>query len=212
MLCVQIVTKFLFHCGFHTKKTLRYICADNFTHYKCTCKYKMTMQFFINGRGPAMEWYETLHPYLMFSAKIRRWFMETVFFNHKERFSEYLLECPSTEVFQPNMCAYEVWSHSFCFCAQIRSVFAKMITFICWISNKDAPFEVEVTTNAGMGKYGLYTITILTVTGVCNRLLLCGQQCCYREWPMNYCVQDSIHYHGDFFFFFKYCLLLYMLS
>ena len=26
-----------------------------------------------------------------------------------------------------------------------------MITFLCWISNKDAPFEVEVTTNAGMG-------------------------------------------------------------
>ena len=27
-----------------------------------------------------------------------------------------------------------------------------MITFLCWISNKDALFEVEVTTNAGMGK------------------------------------------------------------
>lgn len=104
LLCVQIVTKFLFHCGFHTKKTLR---------------------------GPAIEWYEALHPYLMFSAKIRRWFMETVFCQHKERFSEFLLECPSTE---------------------IRSVFAKMITFLCWVSNKDSPFEVEVTTNAGMEK------------------------------------------------------------
>ena len=49
-------------------------------------------------RGPAMEWYEALHPYLLFSAKIRRWFMETVFCQHKERFSEFLLECPSTEV------------------------------------------------------------------------------------------------------------------
>ena len=26
-----------------------------------------------------------------------------------------------------------------------------MITFLCWVSNKDPPFEVEVTTNAGMG-------------------------------------------------------------
>ena len=151
MLCVQIVTKFLFHCGFHTKKTLRYVQPTSpitCTLYVHMQKYKVTMLYLQNDRGPAMEWYETLHPYLMFSAKIRRWFMETVFFHHKERFSEYLLECPSTEVCQKQHCVRS----TNCFCAQIRSVFAKMITFLCWISNKDAPFEVEVTTNAGMGK------------------------------------------------------------
>ena len=51
-----------------------------------------------NLRGPALEWYDALHPYLMFSTEIRRWFMNTVFLEHKERFSEFLLECPSTEV------------------------------------------------------------------------------------------------------------------
>ena len=91
LLCVQIVTKFLFHCGFHTKKTLRYLCFK-------ICLELVGAMMLVLYRGPAMEWYEALHPYLLFSAKIRRWFMETVFCQHKERFSEFLLECPSTEV------------------------------------------------------------------------------------------------------------------
>ena len=34
---------------------------------------------------------------------------------------------------------------------QIRNVFSKLVTFLCWLTNKDPPFEVEVTTNAGIG-------------------------------------------------------------
>ena len=55
-----------------------------------------------------MEWYEALHPFLMFSANIRRWFMDTVFLQHRERFSEYLLECPSTEVGICSACTSEL--------------------------------------------------------------------------------------------------------
>lgn len=49
-------------------------------------------------RGPASDWFDVLHPYLSYSSKIRRWFVDTVFLQNKHRFSEYLLESPSTEV------------------------------------------------------------------------------------------------------------------
>ncbi len=49
-------------------------------------------------RGPASDWYEAIQPYLMYSVTIRRWFVDTVFLQHKGRFCEYLLECPSVEV------------------------------------------------------------------------------------------------------------------
>ena len=45
-----------------------------------------------------MDWFEALQPYLTYSGKIRRWFVENVFVQHRERFCEYLLECPSAEV------------------------------------------------------------------------------------------------------------------
>ena len=45
-----------------------------------------------------MDWFEALQPYLTYSGKIRRWFVESVFVQHRERFCEYLLECPSAEV------------------------------------------------------------------------------------------------------------------
>ncbi|KAL5475916.1 hypothetical protein EMCRGX_G025794 [Ephydatia muelleri] len=96
MLCVKLVTTFLFHCGFRTKKSLR---------------------------GPANEWFEALQPYLLYSAKIRRWFVENVFLHHTERFSEYLLESPSVEV---------------------RNVFAKLIPVLCHRTNADPTFEVEI--------------------------------------------------------------------
>lgn len=49
-------------------------------------------------RGPASDWYEAIQPYLLYSMKIRRWFVDTVFLQHRGRFCEYLLECPSVEV------------------------------------------------------------------------------------------------------------------
>ncbi|XP_011407629.2 PREDICTED: probable ubiquitin carboxyl-terminal hydrolase FAF-X [Amphimedon queenslandica] len=70
-LCMKLVTKFLFHSGFHTKKTLR---------------------------GPANDWFDAMNPYLYYSSRIRRWFCEEVFIKHRERFCAYLLECPSTEL------------------------------------------------------------------------------------------------------------------
>ena len=49
-------------------------------------------------RGPALDWFEVLNPYLMYSVEIRRWFVQTVFIQNRHRLSEYLLESPSTEV------------------------------------------------------------------------------------------------------------------
>ena len=60
-------------------------------YYHCLC-------FPPAPRGQAGDWYEALHPYLLFSSKVRRWFVDAVFLQHRERFCEYLLESPSAEV------------------------------------------------------------------------------------------------------------------
>ncbi|CAG9840067.1 unnamed protein product [Diabrotica balteata] len=71
LLSVQLVSKFLFHTGWHTKKNLR---------------------------GPAMEWCDVLCLHLRTSPVIRSWFAHNMLFEHMSRFCEYLLSCPSNEV------------------------------------------------------------------------------------------------------------------
>lgn len=71
MLSTQLASRFLFHTGFHTKKSLR---------------------------GPALEWFEVLLLHLRASAAVRSWFAHQMLFSHPHRFCEYLLSCPSNEV------------------------------------------------------------------------------------------------------------------
>ncbi|CAH1960059.1 unnamed protein product [Acanthoscelides obtectus] len=71
LLSVQLVSNFLFHTGWHTKKNLR---------------------------GSAMEWCDVLCLHLRASPVIRQWFAHNVLFAHPSRFCEYLLSCPSAEV------------------------------------------------------------------------------------------------------------------
>nr|CAD7574966.1 unnamed protein product [Timema californicum] len=71
MLSCQLASRFLFHTGFHTKKTLR---------------------------GAATEWYDVLCHHLRSSKSVRSWFAHNMLFKHPHRFCEYLLMCPSTEV------------------------------------------------------------------------------------------------------------------
>ena len=49
-------------------------------------------------RGPAGEWYDAVCVLLRHSKAVREWFAKYVLFSHPDRFSEYLLECPSGEV------------------------------------------------------------------------------------------------------------------
>ena len=63
------------------------------------------------SRGPANDWFEALHPYLLYSSRIRRWFVDTVFVQHRERFCEYLLESPSAEV---KLTISVVWQFMLC--------------------------------------------------------------------------------------------------
>ena len=49
-------------------------------------------------RGPACEWYDALSVHLQHSKNVRNWFAQNILFAHPHRFSEYLLECPSSEV------------------------------------------------------------------------------------------------------------------
>uniref|UniRef100_A0A6I8RWE9 ubiquitinyl hydrolase 1 n=1 Tax=Xenopus tropicalis TaxID=8364 RepID=A0A6I8RWE9_XENTR len=91
MISIQLAAKFLFTTGFHTKKVVR---------------------------GPASDWYDALCILLRHSKNVRFWFAHGVLFAYPNRFSEYLLECPSAEV---------------------RGAFAKLIVFIAHFSLQDGP-------------------------------------------------------------------------
>uniref|UniRef100_A0A7N6BM91 ubiquitinyl hydrolase 1 n=1 Tax=Anabas testudineus TaxID=64144 RepID=A0A7N6BM91_ANATE len=91
MISAQLAARFLFSTGFHTKKVVR---------------------------GPASDWYDALCILLRHSKNVRCWFAHNVLFAYPNRFSEYLLECPSAEV---------------------RGAFAKLIVFIAHFSLQDGP-------------------------------------------------------------------------
>lgn len=91
MISTELASKFLFCVGFHTKKALR---------------------------GAANDWYEALNCHLRSSKKVRNWFAHNVFFSHTNRFAEYLLECPSSEV---------------------RNAFSKVIVCLAHFALKDGP-------------------------------------------------------------------------
>ncbi|XP_068125954.1 ubiquitin carboxyl-terminal hydrolase 9X isoform X1 [Hyperolius riggenbachi] len=91
MISIQLAAKFLFTSGFHTKKVVR---------------------------GPASDWYDALCILLRHSKNVRYWFAHGVLFAYPNRFSEYLLECPSAEV---------------------RGAFAKLVVFIAHFSLQDGP-------------------------------------------------------------------------
>ncbi|XP_074179594.1 ubiquitin carboxyl-terminal hydrolase 9X-like isoform X3 [Rhinolophus sinicus] len=91
MISIQLAARFLFTTGFHTKKIVR---------------------------GPASDWYDALCILLRHSKNVRFWFAHNVLFNVSNRFSEYLLECPTAEV---------------------RGAFAKLIVFIAHFSLQDGP-------------------------------------------------------------------------
>ncbi|XP_052826881.1 probable ubiquitin carboxyl-terminal hydrolase FAF-X, partial [Octopus bimaculoides] len=74
LISVELGSKFLFTVGFHTKKSLR---------------------------GPANEWYDALCIHMRNSKSVRSWFVHNVLFAHTNRFAEYLLECPSSELVKP---------------------------------------------------------------------------------------------------------------
>lgn len=59
LLTVQLISTFLFHTGFHTKKALR---------------------------GPASEWYEALSFHFKEYSSVRQWFAGNILLNHPHRF------------------------------------------------------------------------------------------------------------------------------
>uniref|UniRef100_A0A4X1TVK3 USP domain-containing protein n=1 Tax=Sus scrofa TaxID=9823 RepID=A0A4X1TVK3_PIG len=104
MISVQLAARFLFTTGFHTKKIVR---------------------------GPASDWYDALCILLRHSKNVRFWFAHNVLFNVSNRFSEYLLECPSAEV---------------------RGAFAKLIVFIAHFSLQDGPCPSSFTSPGPSGQ------------------------------------------------------------
>lgn len=101
LLCTKLLSKFLFTTCFHTKKSLR---------------------------GSTIEWYEILTMHLRTSPVIRAWFAHNILIE-PSRFSEYLLECISTD---------------------IRNVFAKLVMFISHYALLDGPnCQVEIELDDG---------------------------------------------------------------
>lgn len=68
--------------------------------------------------SPTLPRYDALCILLRHSKNVRYWFAHNVLFAYPNRFSEYLLECPSAEV---------------------RGAFAKLIVFIAHFSLQDGP-------------------------------------------------------------------------
>lgn len=69
-----------------------------FYMYTVLCFYMYTVLCFYIHRGSAAEWYEILTSHFRTSKTVRQWFADNILFSHPERFSEYLLECSSSEV------------------------------------------------------------------------------------------------------------------
>lgn len=64
MLTIQLVSKFIFYVGLHTKKSLR---------------------------GNAIEWYDLLAPHIRTYASVRAWFARNILFNHPQRYKNKIL-------------------------------------------------------------------------------------------------------------------------
>ncbi|XP_062862625.1 probable ubiquitin carboxyl-terminal hydrolase FAF-X isoform X2 [Trichomycterus rosablanca] len=108
---IQLAARFLFSTGFHTKKAVR---------------------------GPASDWYDALCILLRHSKIVRSWFAHNALFSHPNRFSEYLLECPSAEV---------------------RGAFSKLIVFIAHFSLQDGPYPSPVA-SPGTSSQGCDNLTL----------------------------------------------------
>ena len=96
MMCAQLAARFLFGTCFRTKKTLR---------------------------GPALDWYEALNAHLRADSQVRAWFCYHVLFARHDRFCEYLLDCPSTDV---------------------RSAFGKIVVFIAHFALQDGDLQLAI--------------------------------------------------------------------
>lgn len=100
-LCTKLLSKFLFSTCFHTKKNLR---------------------------GQISEWYEILITHLSVSPVIRGWFAHNQLLEHSSRLSEYLLDCPSTD---------------------IRNMFAKLVIFIAHFALQDGNLTLDIESDDG---------------------------------------------------------------
>lgn len=66
LLSVQIVSRFLFHTGFHTKKCLR---------------------------GQATDWYDAIYYHIRAFASVRSWIAHNILFKHPNRYEKISKKC-----------------------------------------------------------------------------------------------------------------------
>lgn len=85
----------------------------------CTCLHTKK-----SLRGPATDWYEVLACHMKIHYQIRGWFVHFMLFEHPYRLSAYLLESQAPDV---------------------RSAFAKIISFVCYMALNDGPKNCSYT-------------------------------------------------------------------
>ena len=106
---IHIFIKFYFIYRRSVKKLLYFVSSlvVNFclalasvprNHFGTAISIVITVFYGCMFSGPANDWYDTFHPYFIYSQTIRQWFAINVLLRHPERIPQYLLECPSTEV------------------------------------------------------------------------------------------------------------------
>ncbi|KAK3714003.1 hypothetical protein RRG08_009701 [Elysia crispata] len=100
MISTELASKFLFNVGFKTKKTLR---------------------------GPAGDWSDALHIHLRTSKRVRAWFAQNIVFKNPNILTEYLLECPASEV---------------------RQTFAKIFVILANQTLNDGPCPLPLVSNS----------------------------------------------------------------
>lgn len=74
-------------------------------------------------RGSALDWAEILNLHFRASSQVRAWFVHNELFLKQYRFSEYLLECPNSDV---------------------RSAFAKLVVFLAHFALHDGDCKITV--------------------------------------------------------------------
>lgn len=119
MISAQLAARFLFSTGFHTKKVVRGPASDWYAPSAFLFVGFLFVSSFSKNIPLAFPCrYDALCILLRHSKNVRYWFAHNVLFAYPNRFSEYLLECPSAEV---------------------RGAFAKLIVFIAHFSLQDGP-------------------------------------------------------------------------
>ena len=132
-------------------------------------------------RGPANEWYDAVCVLLRPSKSARLWFAKSCLFNQMDRFSEYLLECPSAEVRRLRRAGLESAK-----CPSKNDYFTTTTTSTITGNQHLLQQYLRITTTTTTTTTATYTITITpryTITTTTIKNTITGDQHLHQRYP-----------------------------